>query len=76
MKLVTVEATFPELKGGFAQRTGRGRGTSARIAIARAFADVLKQNKKKQFHSIRATITVITEAPKDVPVEEETHETA
>lgn len=70
MKIAQADCTFPELKGGFAQRTGRGRGTSARIAIARAFADALKQNKKKQFHSIKAMITIITEAPKDVPVEE------
>lgn len=63
MKAVTVEGTFPELKGGFIYKTGRGRGSSTKVAIARAFGDLLKQVKKKQIHSIHATLTIIEVQP-------------
>jgi len=66
MKLVTVEAMFPELKGGAIYRTGRGRASTAKAAISRAFGDVIKQNRGKRYHSIKATITIIEEAPKEI----------
>ena len=66
MKLAIAECMFPELKGPAIYRTGRGRGSSPRVAIARAFEHALRQNKGLQWHSIKATITVITEAPKEV----------
>jgi len=62
MKLATVETTFPELKGGHIYKTGHGRASTAKAAISRAFGDVLKQNRGKRFHSIKATITIIEEA--------------
>ena len=62
MKLVTAECMFPELRGGAIYRTGRGEGSTAKAAISRAFADALKQNKGKRFHSIKATITIIEKA--------------
>ncbi len=62
MKLVTVEAMFPELKGGAIYRTGHGRASTAKAAISRAFGDVIKQNRGKRYHSIKATITIIEEA--------------
>lgn len=71
MKLVNAECMFPELKGGAIYRTGRGRGSTARVAIARAFGDALKQNRGKKIHTIKATITIIEEAPKEVSAEEE-----
>lgn len=61
MKLVTVEAMFPEVKGN-CYRTGHGRGSSPRVAIAKAFRDVLKQVSGKRIHTIKATITIIEEA--------------
>lgn len=63
MKRVTVEAMFPELKGGAIYRTGRGRASTAKVAIGRAFGDVLKQNKGKRYHTITATVTIFEEKP-------------
>ena len=31
IKVVTIEATFPELKAGAMYQTGRGRGSSVRV---------------------------------------------
>lgn len=59
MKVVTVEAMFPELKGGNIYKTGHGRASTAKAGISRAFGDVLKQLKGKRFHTIQATVTVI-----------------
>jgi len=57
-KLAIVEAMFPELRGSSIYKTGRGRATNNKAAIARAFADVLNQVKKKRIHQIKATITI------------------
>ena len=62
MKLATVEAMFPELKGAHIYRTGRGRASTVKAAISRAFGDVIKQNRGKRYHSIKATVTIIEEA--------------
>jgi hypothetical protein len=62
MKAVTVEAFFGELKGN-PYRTGRGRGSSTKVAISRAFGDLLKQVKKKQIHTIHATLTIMDVQP-------------
>ena len=70
MKLAQADCFFPELKGKHINVTGRGRGSSPRVAIARAIENALRQNSKLRWHTIKATITVITEAPKEVPVEE------
>jgi len=64
VKLAQVDCFFPELRGKHINVTGRGRGSSPRVAIARAFENALRQNSGKQWHSIKATITVITEATK------------
>ena len=58
-KSATVEAMFPELKGGSIYRQGRGRGNNSRLAITRAFADLLKQVSGKRIHIVKATITII-----------------
>lgn len=65
MKNVFIDATLPELKGGAMYQVGRGTGTSAKVALARAFGQLLKQPKVKgkRISTIRATIT-ITEATK------------
>lgn len=64
VKVVTIDATFPELKSGAMYQTGRGRGSSTRVAGARAFANLLRQPKlrKKQFTMFKATVSIGTEA--------------
>lgn len=58
MKQAYIEATFPDLKVKDAFQTGRGRGGSARIAIGRAFGDLLKKVSKKRVTTIKATISI------------------
>jgi hypothetical protein len=55
MKRAIVECFLPELKGR-CDRTGRGTGSSNKVAIARAFADMFKQTKAKRITVIKATI--------------------
>jgi hypothetical protein len=59
MKLAYIEATFPELKGGFSQRSGRGEGSNSKAAISRAVAALLKSGKGKHFTTILCKIVVI-----------------
>ena len=58
MKRAFVEATFPELPSGKMYHSGRGTGGSAKVAIARAFANVLKQVKGRRITVIKATISL------------------
>ena len=58
MKQAYIEATFPDLKVKDAYQTGRGRGSSARIAVGRAFGDLLKKVSGKRIGSIKATIII------------------
>jgi len=66
MKIAHIDATFPELKGGFASRSGRGEGSTAKVAISRAMSDLLKSGRGRHFTSIKCSITVITKADTDV----------
>lgn len=59
MKLVVAECFLPEMKGKNIYVTGRGQGSNSRAAIARAFADVLKQVRKKHIHYMKANITIV-----------------
>jgi hypothetical protein len=59
MKLAYIEATFPELRGGYAQRTGRGEGSNAKTAISRAVGDLLKGGKGRRFTIFTAKVVVI-----------------
>lgn len=61
-KTVRIEAHFPDLPGGIANQTGRGQGSSVRVAGAKAFANLLKQPglKRKHYSEIRAVITIGT----------------
>jgi hypothetical protein len=64
IKVVTIEATFPELKTGAMYQTGRGRGSSVRVAFAAAGRNLFKQPKlkAKRFTMFKATVSVGTEA--------------
>ena len=72
IKVVTIEATFPELKTGAMYQTGRGRGSSVRVAFAAAGRNLFKQPKlkAKRFTMFKAVISVGTEAEaQEVPCE-------
>lgn len=58
MKQAYIEGMFPDLKGGDIYKQGRGRGSTSRVAIARAFGDLLKKVSKKRITSIKATISI------------------
>jgi hypothetical protein len=64
VKVVTIEATFPELKTGAMYQTGRGRGSSVRVAFAAAGCNLFKQPKlkAKRFTMFKATVSIGTEA--------------
>ena len=64
VKVVTIEATFPELTSGAMYQTGRGRGSSVRVAGARAFANLMRQPKikGKKITMFKATVSIGTEA--------------
>jgi hypothetical protein len=58
-KVVNVQATFPELKGGNAYQAGRGEGSNVKAATARAFADMFKRMKvRKTFTEFTAKVQV------------------
>lgn len=60
MKIATIQGEFPELKGNNLA-VGRGQGSTAKAAIARAIADLLKQSnvRRKRITNFRATITIL-----------------
>ena len=57
LRSVTIEGTFPELKGRFSTPTGRGQATNVRAAGANAMRDLLKQVKGKKFTHATATVS-------------------
>lgn len=62
MKVVTISALFPELKGGRCNQQGRGRGSTLQSAMGAATRDLLKQKglRKQRFTEFSATFTVGT----------------
>jgi hypothetical protein len=60
MKLVTIEAMFPELKGGSIYHTARAKAGSSKAAIAAAFRNLIDMNKGKRYQVIKCTVTVVT----------------
>ena len=64
VKVVTIEATFPELKTGAMRQTGMGQGSSLRVAFAAAGRDLFSQPrlKRKRLSQFAITVTVGTEA--------------
>jgi len=72
MKVVTLTALFPQLRGGACYQRGRGTGNSIKSATARAFADMYKRMKvRKTFTEFSVQITVgdVPEESNDSKVE-------
>ena len=67
LKHVTIEAAFPELKGGRMYQIGRGRGSNNRAAASNAVRDLLKQPglKAQRFTACKATISFGTVTVED-----------
>lgn len=65
IKVVTIDAQFPELKGGACNQRGRGTGSSVKAAGARAISDLLRQPKlrRKRFSKFTAVVSVGRQAP-------------
>lgn len=71
MKVVTVTALFPQLRGGRAHQQGRGRGSTVQAAMGAAMRDLVKQKglRKQRYSEFTATFTLATieeETPKEV----------
>jgi hypothetical protein len=60
LKVVTIDAQFPELRGGVCNQRGRGTGSSVKAAAARAFSDLLRQPtlRRKRFSRFTAIVSV------------------
>ena len=71
MKVVTIEALFPEMKGARCNQQGRGRGSNVKAAFAAAGRDLFKQPglKAQRYTTFTATVTVAT-------VQEESNESS
>jgi hypothetical protein len=71
IKVVTLEATFPELKSGRMYQQGRGRGSTIKAAFAAAGRDLFSQPglKARRFTVIKMVASVGTEV--EVPEEPE-----
>jgi len=69
MKVVTVTALFPQLRGGRAHQQGRGRGSTVQAAMGAAMRDLVKQKglRKQRYSEFTATFTLAT-------IEEETND--
>ena len=57
-KVVTINAQFPELRGGSAHQTGHGHGSSLRVAFAAAGRNLFSQPKLKRKRFTQFTLTV------------------
>ena len=62
MKIAYLDAMFPELKGKYIYRTGRGEGSNPKAAISRAMGDLFKGVKGKRWSTIKCTITITEKA--------------
>lgn len=67
MRVVTITALFPELRGGRAHQQGRGRGSTVQAALGAATRDLLKQKglRHQRYTEFSATFTVGVEAEID-----------
>jgi hypothetical protein len=69
IRVVTIDATFPELKTGAMYQTGRGEGSTVRAAFAAAGRDLFKQKKlkAKRFTMFKATVSIGTRPTEETP---------
>jgi len=60
LKVVTIEAQFPELRGGACYQRGRGTGSTVRTATSRAVSDLFRQPtlRRKRFNRFTAVVSV------------------
>jgi hypothetical protein len=70
MKIVLLEAFFPELKGGACNQRAKGTGSTVRVATARAFGDLYKQPKVKGKRFSMMTVTLSVGTVPDEPTAE------
>lgn len=72
MKVATVIALFPQLKGGRAHQQGRGRGSTAQAALGAAMRDLIKQKglRKQRYTEFSATFTLATIQEEEAHVED------
>lgn len=69
MKVVMLEATFPEFKSGAMYQRGKGTGSTVRVATARAFGNLYKQPKVKGKRFSMMTVTLSIGTVPDEPTE-------
>jgi hypothetical protein len=69
LKVVTIDAQFPELKGGACNQRGRGTGFSVKAAGSRAISDLLRQPKlrRKRFSKFTAIVSIGQQAVIEEP---------
>lgn len=69
LKVVTIDAQFPELKGGTCNQRGRGTGSSIKTAGARAISDLLQQPtlRRKRFSTFTAIVSIGQQAVRQEP---------
>lgn len=70
LKVVNVQATFPELSGSRCYQRGRGQGTTLATAMGAAVRDLVRQKglKRQRFSTFSATFSIGTikeEVPTD-----------
>jgi hypothetical protein len=67
MKVVNIQAVFPELKGGNAYQNGRGEGCNVKAATARAFADMYKRMKVRKTFTEFSVKVQVRDAAEETP---------
>lgn len=75
IRVVTISALFPELKGARCHQQGRGRGSNWKAAAGAAIRDLLGQRKLKaqRFTTATATFSFGTIAEETLEAETQQH---
>ena len=73
MKVATVTALFPQLKGGRAHQQGRGKGSTTQAALGAAMRNLVKQKglRKQRYSEFSATFTLGTVQEEETQANEE-----